>query len=45
MSLNYDISVADGAGYQIGYIASTKTPEGGSAATESFMGAGIYAAF
>jgi len=45
MSFNYDVSLADGAGLQVGYIADTNTPDGGTAVTESFMGAGFYIAF
>jgi len=44
-SVVFDAPVAKGAGFQIGYIANTTTPEVGTATTETFMGGGLYAFF
>lgn len=44
-SLVFDAPVAKGAGFQIGYIANAKKPEGGDTVTETFLGGGLYASF
>lgn len=44
-SVVYDIAATKTSGFQVGYIANGYKPKGGDTTTESFMGAGIYAAF
>jgi hypothetical protein len=45
INLAYDINLSEGAGMQVVYTSNTTTPDGGSATTASYIGAGFYAGF
>ncbi|NQU65563.1 MAG: hypothetical protein HQ517_14935 [SAR324 cluster bacterium] len=45
ITLVYDVSVGDGAGYQFAYSTMTTTPDGGDATTASHILGGLYASF
>jgi len=45
LTITYDVEVAPGAGIQGIYYSDTETPDGGTAVTASFIGAGFAIAF